>query len=409
VGEAGFGYEMRSFRAMMQQCFIAILGRPASVQRGLLAGTARMADELQARRTAHRVSLTDVAARAGVSAATASRSLRGVSKVAPGTRQRVLDAARELSYVAAFQPQGAGFGPQRTIAVIVPFVTRWFFATATGSAIDFLRARGYDVLLYHLGSAAVRDEFFARMPLAGRVEGILSLSMPLSEQHTLSLRALDLPLVSLGAAIPGSPSVAIDDVRAAKSAVNHLLNLRHQRIALIAGTPDDPGFEFPSSVSRRLGYEDALNSAGVEFDPGLVVAGPHGIRGGAEAMTELLSRPGPPTAVFAEYADLAIGALWALRRAGLVAPDDLSVVSIDDNILTESLDLTTVDQDVERQARVAAGMLLQLLGVEDGEPPSETVLVPTRLVLRGTTSPPSSRSSSRQERPPAESRYLDAP
>ncbi|GAA2503583.1 hypothetical protein GCM10009858_46960 [Terrabacter carboxydivorans] len=300
----------------------------------------------------------------------------------------MLDAARDLSYVTPFQLQPVDSRSRPTIAVIVPFVTRWFFATATESAIDFLRARGYDVLLYHLGSAAVRDEFFARMPLAGRVDGILSLSMPLSEDHTLSLRALDLPLVSLGAAIPNSPSVGIDDVSAARAAVNHLVNLRHERIALIAGKPDDPRFEFPTSVSRRLGYEDALNSAGIEFDAGLVAEGPHGIKGGAAAMAELLARPAAPTAVFAEYADLAIGALCALRRAGLRAPNDVSVVCIDDNELTDSLDLTTVDQDVHRQAHVAARMLLQLLGAEPGEPPEEAVLIPTRLILRGTTSTP---------------------
>src|SRR5687768_14908444 len=86
-----------------------------------------------------RVTLADVAARAGVSEATASRSLRGVSRVSSATRERVLDAARDLSYVTALQALSEQSGPRRTVAVIVPFITRWFFGTVTTAAVDHLR------------------------------------------------------------------------------------------------------------------------------------------------------------------------------------------------------------------------------------------------------------------------------
>lgn len=336
-----------------------------------------------------RVTLADVAARAGVSEATASRSLRGVSKVSQVTRERVLDAARDLSYVTALQALTEQAGPRRTVAVIVPFITRWFFGTVTSAAVGYMRDRGYDVLLYHLGNADVRDHFFQRMPLARKVDGILSLSMPLTEEHTLSLRSIDMPLVSVGSTIPGSPSVGIDESAAAKSAVSHLLHLRHERIALISGTPDDFWFEFAPSNARQLGYEQALGAAGIELDPRLVVSGPHGIQGGAAAMAELLSGPVMPTAVFAEYDELALGALWGLRRAGLRVPQDMSVVSIDDHEMAPILDLTTVAQNVERQGQAAAQMLLQLLGAEAGTPPQERMVLPTNLILRGTTAPPS--------------------
>lgn len=340
-----------------------------------------------------RVSLQDVADRAGVSAATASRSLRGLAKVSPETRQRVIDAARELSYTTSLQSPEFAPGPRKTVAVIVPFITRWFFTTVTAAAVDHLRAHGYDVLLYHLGSADVRDDFFSRMPLAGRVDGILVLSTPLNEEHTLALRALDIPFVTVGAIVPGAPAVGIDAVAAARQAVNHLIHLRHRRIGLIIGEADDPRFEFASSAERRLGCELALRAAGLTLPDELVASGPHGLEGGARAMTELLSRPVLPTAVFAEYDELAIGALWALRRAGLSVPGDVSVVSVDDHEMAAMFDLTTIAQDVVRQGTIAAGMLLQALGTEEGEPPERPVLLPTRLVLRGTTSPPRSEAS----------------
>ena len=338
--------------------------------------------------TAGRPSILDVAALAGVSPATVSRSLRGQSKVAPQTRRRVLDAAHELSYVASPQASGLASGRTRAIAVVVPFITRWFFSTVVAGVTDVLRESGYDVVLYHLGSANDRDRFFERMPLARRVDGILSLSMPLSEEHTLALRALDLPLVSVGSHVPGSPSVRIDEIAAARTAVNHLLHQGHEKIGLIVGVPDDPGFGFASSEQRRRGYDLALRSAGLTVDPDLTVTGRYGIEGGAAAMAQLLSGPVLPTAVFAEYDELAMGALWALRRVGLQVPERLSVVGIDDHELAQVLDLTTVAQDAHEQGAVAAQLLLQALETPSDHEPDTDIVLPTHLVLRASSAPP---------------------
>jgi LacI family repressor for deo operon, udp, cdd, tsx, nupC, and nupG len=158
---------------------------------------------------------------------------------------------RRRAYVTSLQASSIASGRRRAVAVIVPFITRWFFSTATAGAVDVLREDGYDVMLYHL-SADVRDHF-ERIPLDSRVDGILTLSMPLTEEHTLALRALDIPLVSVGSAIPGSPSVGIDEIAAARGAIHHLLHLRHERIGFIAGEADDSGFDFISSAGRRRG------------------------------------------------------------------------------------------------------------------------------------------------------------
>ncbi len=331
-----------------------------------------------------RANILDVAALAGVSAATVSRSLRGMTKVAPETRQRVLDAARELSYATTVQPAG-GRGARRTVAVIVPFITRWFFSTVTAAAADLLRGQNFDVLLYHLGGVEERDRFFDQMPLAGRVDGILTLSMPLTERHTLSLRALGIPLVSVGSTIPGSPSVGIDEAGAGRAAANHLLHLRHEHIGYIAAVADDPRFEFASSSLRRVGFGEALSRAGLTLADELVAAGPHGLEGGASAMGELLTRTVLPTAVFAEYDELAIGALWVLRRAGLRVPEDISVISVDDHEMASMLDLTTMAQGVPEQGSLGAQLLMDVL--DGGAVSVEPVVIPTRLVLRGTTGP----------------------
>lgn len=338
------------------------------------------------RPTGGRANILDVAARAGVSPATVSRSLRGLPNVSRETRRKVTQAAHDLSYPASTSETAAAAG-RRSVAVIVPFVDRWFFGTVTAAAVTTLHAQGYDAVLYHLGGADVRDEFFERMPLARRVAGILTLAMPLTEEHTLALRALDLPLVSVGSAIPGSASVGIDDRGAAAGAVNHLLHLGHRRIGFISGDADHPGFAFVSSAERRLGWEESLQAAGVRVDHELVVSARQGVHGGAAAMAQLLTRPRLPTAVFAEYDELALGAIWAIRRAGLDVPGDISVIGVDDHEMAAMLDLTTVAQDPVSQGRAAAQLLLQVLE-SDREPASRSILLPTRLLLRGTTAPP---------------------
>ena len=199
-----------------------------------------------------------------------------------------------------------------------------------------------------------------------------------------------LPIVSIGASIDGAPSVGIDDTAVARAAVDHLLNLGHRQIGLVSGQADDERFSFQTSTLRRQGYADALHDAGVAAEAGWVAAGPHGIDGGRAAMVELLARPELPTAVLAEYDELAIGAIDGIRRAGLRVPEDVAVIGIDDHEMSAVMGLTTMAQDISAQGHLAAGMVLQLLGIEGGTPPSEAVLTKVRLVLRGSTAPPRS-------------------
>jgi LacI family transcriptional regulator, repressor for deo operon, udp, cdd, tsx, nupC, and nupG len=339
-----------------------------------------------ARRSRH-ASIVDVAALAGVSAATVSRSLRGHSNVSAATRQRVIEAARELSYVISPQASGLASGKTGTIGVVVPFVTRWFFANAVAGASDVLRDAGYDLLLHHLGSASARDRFFERMPLARRVDAVLTVSLPLSEEHTLALRALEMPLVTVGAAMSGLSSVRVDDVAAASSAVYHLLHQGHEKIVMIAGFDDDSDFGFASSRDRQRGFRQAMESGGLPVGAqDIVVAGAYGIEGGAQAMTDLLAGPRLPTAIVAEYDELAIGALRTLRRAGIGVPERISVVGIDDHEMSSVVELTTVAQPVREEGATAAQLLLDTVHGQLPTPVDE--VLPTRLVVRGSTGSP---------------------
>ena len=222
-------------------------------------------------------SIVDVARLAGVSPATVSRSLRGHARVAEPTRQRVLEAARQLSYVVSPHASSLASGQTRAVAVVVPFLTRWFFSTVVAGAAEVLREAGHDVVLYPLGSAGDRDRFFERMPLARRVDGVLTISMQLGDEQARALRALQRPLVTVGPSVEGAGCVRVDEIAAARTAVNHLIHQGHERIGFIGGTHDDAEFGFVSSGLRLQGYRLAMEAAGLEVADDVVVYGRHGI------------------------------------------------------------------------------------------------------------------------------------
>lgn len=327
-------------------------------------------------------SIVDVARRAGVSAATVSRALRGLPHVSEATRRRVQQAASELSYVASPAGTGLASGRTRTVGVVVPLATRWFFSQVVAAAEGVLSERDYDVLLYNLGDDVGRARFFDRMPLRRRVDAVLVIALPLTDEEVAKLQSLRVPVVVVGAHSKAFPTVRIDDEAGARQAVQHLLNLGHQSITMITALEDhDPGFA--SAPQRRAGYREAVAQIG-HVDH--VVAGSWGLEGGARAMEAVLAQEQMPTAVFAEYDELAFGALLTLRRAGLAVPGDLSIVGFDDHAMSAVVELTTVSQPVHRQGELAANLILD--GLHDGSLEPVDIVLPTRLVIRGTAAPP---------------------
>jgi DNA-binding LacI/PurR family transcriptional regulator len=332
-----------------------------------------------------------VARLAGVSTATVSRALRGLPNVSADTRARVLKAARDLDYVISPSASRLASGQTHSIGVVTPYLGRWFFGQVLSGAEEVLRVAGYDVLLYALPDEVSRAGFFARMPLRRRVDGVLVLTLPMEEAEIEQLGGLGVPIGSVGVPGRGVSCVGIDDAAAARVAVNHLVNLGHERIALIGGGPSEP-IHFAVPRDRLAGYRAAMADAGLEVPDAYEADGAFTFAGGETAMAGLLSLPNPPTAVFAESDEMAMGAMRTVRHSGLRCPDNISIVGFDDHELAEVMDLTTIAQPVREQGRIAAQLLLdRIAGAE-----STDRELPTRIVLRSSTSPPrSGRRSSR--------------
>lgn len=331
-------------------------------------------------------SIGDVAQRAGVSVATVSRAIRGLPNVSPGTRDRVLRAADELQYVAHPHASRLAAGRTMTIGMAVPLLTQWFFAQVVAGAEAVLAANGYDVLLYSVPDPAAKQRFLDRMPFGKRVDGLIVVDLPLDDAEMVQLAASQVPLVTAGSSYESAPSVTIDNVDAARSATRHLVNLGHRRIGLISHLPSQ-SLRYQAPLQRRRGYEQVLDETGIARRDDLVVPGNFALQGGAEAMSQLLAVDRPPTAVFAESDEMAIGALKTVRDAGLRVPDDISIVGFDDHAMALYCGLTTVAQPVLEQGETAATLLLTGMADPTAAHEHTSVVMPTRIIVRATTGP----------------------
>lgn len=330
--------------------------------------------------------IEDVAREAGVSTATVSRALRGLPNVSERTRSTVSRAAADLGYVVSRTASTLAGGRTRTVAVVSPYLERWYFSRVVASVEGELRRSGHDALLIGLRQPdeGERDTFEPET-LRGRVDAVVVLTIPLTGVELDGLRRLALPTVYVGASVAGSMSVRIDDVAAARAATDHLLQLGHTRIAYVGGDPEQP-LNFSTPADRRAGWMAAMREAGLEPEPAYDVPGLFTSAGGLAAGHHLLGLATPPTAVVAASDEMAFGVLAAAHRRGVTVPRELSVVGMDGHDLAPLVGLTTVVQPVDRQGTLAAELVLAALRGERARL-HEHVVVPVHLVTSATTCP----------------------
>lgn len=272
---------------------------------------------------------------AGVSTATVSRALRGLPNVSASTRARVRAEAERLGYVPSPSAASLATGRTRTIGVITPWVSRWFFANVIEGAERALRSVGYDVLLYtfEVDDGRPRRTVDPTV-LRRRVDGTLVVGLPLEDDEVASLVALGTPLAFVGSGPADQVTVRLDDVRTGSLATRHLLDLGHRVVGHITGQPDLVSSWSPP-VERSTGYERALRKAGIEPSPDLVVNGGFDVEGAGRRPRSLLRRRPDVTAVFAASDEMAMGAILAARDLGMDVPGDLSVIGVDGHDLGE--------------------------------------------------------------------------
>lgn len=327
--------------------------------------------------------LAEIAKVAGVSQMTASRALNNRSGVSREKREEILLIADEMGYVVNRAAQKLSGGRSHVIGMIAQLHTPFTSELVMGAG-SAARAAGYEMLLYSLIGSDRRPPVGVMQLLQQFADGVIAL-LPYEFDSLNSLALARIPVVTVehSAETPEFATIIADSYQGARLAVRHLAELGHRSIAFITGNE-----RLGSARDRRRGYEDTMREFGLPLRNELVAEGDYMQRGGFEAANRLLALRPRPTAFFCANDISALGALSAIRDAGLRVPDDISIVGFDDIPLAAQVHppLTTVRQPMQQMGRAAVNMLLALIvGLEA---PSPTITLPTELVVRSSTCPP---------------------
>ena len=315
-----------------------------------------------------RSTIQDVAKLAGVSEATVSRALRGLSNVAPATRERVEAAAAELRFTLSKSASSLASGKTHRILLLVSGgLNNWFNSSVLQGAFETLSPEGYVIVTSFTLDAAFRA-------------ALASLDMPLVGINNPDIEGLD-------------ASVRIDDLEGMRQAVQLLHSLGHERLAYI-GNLIPPDLDYSTDLRGEGFHKTALE---LGYDEGNLYISPpdeaNQFRPTPEIarrnVAALLAAPQRPTGVCVQTDEMAAHILNELRRQHVRVPEQMSLIGFDDNQLARIQDMTTIHQDPVMLGREASRLVLDLL---QGRPVDEPhIIVPTTPVLRGTTGVPTDR------------------
>jgi LacI family repressor for deo operon, udp, cdd, tsx, nupC, and nupG len=328
-----------------------------------------------------RLTIRDVARLAGVSHQTVSRVINGDPLVTPQTRARVEAAIAELGYQPNAIARSLADGRTHMLACLAPNLTDYTFARIIEGAEAECRQHGFFLISSSAPDEAAFAALINELVPSRRIEGLMVIN-PYIDQRTQHLPE-NVPTVFIGGhPRPGHDVAAItlDDYGAARSAVQHLTGLGHQRIAMITG----PLVE-DCTQDRITGYRAALQEANLKADPAWIVEGDWSASSAHTATLRLMNLKPPPTAIFAQNDRMGLGALRAARDLGLRVPEQLSVIGLDDMPLASYFDppLTTMRQDMFAIGRTAAQLLVQ--AVEQPQAKQPQLRQPAELVIRQST------------------------
>jgi len=323
------------------------------------------------------VTMSDVAARSGVSRALVSIVFRGVPGASDQNRELVMRAAEELGYRPDRRASLLGSSRSRTIGVVFG-LHHEFHTELVERLYQAVGATGFDLALG--ATAPTRDERTAVQSLLEfRCEALVLIG-PAMQRRRLEELARQVPVVVVARDFrtPAFDVVRTDDELGARLAVEHLVQLGHRAIVHVDGR------RAPGAAQRRRGYRDAMAAAGLA-GRARIVPGGLSDEDGELAAAELFSRRGRPTAVAAFNDHCAAGLLASVRQRGIDVPADLSVVGYDDSHIAglSTIGLTTVAQD--SQALADAALRLAVRRTDDATAAPAEIVVPPHLVVRSTT------------------------
>ncbi|MCX8131332.1 MAG: LacI family transcriptional regulator [Clostridia bacterium] len=338
----------------------------------------------------NRTTIRDVAKYLGVSVATISNVLNDINKTSEETRERVLQAVKELDYQPDFTARSLAKRKSNLIGVMLPYIEEntdtsflsrdnFFYGEFIGGIEHGTKLRGYDYLITGTKSGQSCKEWIKKRNL----DGIIIMGI-YPEALFNEFKKMNIPVVLIDTYEKYTGrfhNIAIDDKSGGMTAANHLISLGHKRIALATGSINTSDVNF----MRYEGYKKALQDSNITFDEKLIYEDEVSFAGGYRIGEEILKRNSDITAVFAVADILALGIMKSFVKNGKSIPDDLSIVGFDNLKMCEFVTpgLTTISQNIFKKGVIAADTLLD--DIESGVSTKERITLPIKLVVREST------------------------
>lgn len=339
------------------------------------------------RRRPGSVSIRDVASRAGVSIATVSRAVNGISSVNPELAKRVWKAIEEVGYLPNTQARALVSGRSRMLGLIVSEITNPFFPELVQEFENLAVAQGYEVLIGSTNYEPARTESLIRRMLQRNVDGVAVMTFGIEEDLVQKLVEREFPLVFVDAGpdLPNIRIIKVDYGEGIRQGVQHLAALGHRQIAFISGP-----LRLRSAVARRDAFSKSMAELGLTVPSENLVEGTHTMEGGMAATEKLVALKDLPTAIMCSNDMTAIGVLHELYRTTHKVPDDISVLGFDDIHLAQFMlpPLTTVQMSCKELAAAAVEALRAGIELDNPKADRKEWRIPTQLVVRQSSSFP---------------------
>jgi LacI family transcriptional regulator len=323
--------------------------------------------------------IKDVAAHAAVSVATVSAVINENKYVSPELAERVQKSIATLGYQRNSFARGLKTQISHCIGLIVPDITNPFYTNIARGVEEVAHAHNYSLILGNTDEDAEKEKKYLQLLESKQADGLIIAVTDHSYAYLQSLPIQNLALVSIDRSLfdLGIDTVMVDNRIGTRTAVEHLLQLGHQRIGLLTGARG-----IAPTEERLQGYIQALEAHSIPVDPELIVTTWPRVDGGERGALQLLSREDRPTALFIMDGTMAIGALQAIMRIGLRCPEDVAIASFDDFVWAPVMrpHLTVVDQPTYEIGRQSALLLFDKL--QDRERAPREIRLQTHLIVR---------------------------
>lgn len=336
-----------------------------------------------AKQTEERMTIYDVAQLAEVSITTVSRFLNNPDNVKDSTGDRIAEAMDKLDYI----PQGnTGTRSKRTvgrIGVLTPFFPAPAFVTRLDGVIPPLREANFEVIIYTIENPEQLDEYLTSVPFTRRIDGLILISVHLTEDQHRILNASGLNIVMIESDDENYSRVLADDYRGGQTAAELFLKKNYLPCAYFGDINNDLSYSCHPSETRLSGYKAALEANGHHMEEKYILESETTVKDSHRVFSSFLASGERPRAIFAMSDLHAIGVIKAANEHGIKVPEELAILGFDDIDAADWMELSTISQHLVDSGRVAANLLLDRMS--DSATTIQKINLQVCLIERATT------------------------